>query len=115
MLSSKEGVPHVQKITEPEEAYGKTLNAMARIWKYLGNYGGYRGSLPGPETDIELLVIDKNWEYWLRILKGLDRQERAILISQVTQLNRLLLGFVRKSMEILKDEDADGKRGMLGK
>lgn len=102
--------PHKQRINTPEEVYANTLRAMARIWKYVGNYGGYRGNIPGPNLDVELEVINKNREYWLRLLKGLDRRDFEVLIIEATLLNRLLLGFIRKSQALLKEEGEDSKR-----
>jgi hypothetical protein len=42
-MLSKEGVPHRQKLKEPGEIYKHTMNAMGRIWNYLGNYRGMPG------------------------------------------------------------------------
>jgi hypothetical protein len=47
--------PHKQKVgPSPEELNGKTLDAIGTLWRTLGNYK----DLPGPNTDIQLKIIE---------------------------------------------------------
>jgi hypothetical protein len=94
--------PHKQKVgPPPEEMYKKTMTAIGNLWRLLGNYK----DIPGPNTDIQLKIIEPSRDFRLRFFKGIESLDRKVLVIQFGQIDLLLRDSVRMIMDIQREQD----------